>query len=892
MQAPFAKSPLFANADMELRRGHPSSHSLGEDRPPMLNLNRRLENYLGRVQLLEEENALLAGEVRALRRSDGGASARRGALEEGLRRARLEVDAAWREKVHAELEVGRAAEELQALELQGQEEARARGEARRKLEQSRKHLEGEQQAHIWLREKVVELQHETRHLIGTHRKNVAHLEAALTESRATWAPTLPQRGTQAPDFLQLGQKYSQRATRAWQETAEAHRGQFSRHEESLGEARARLTRVGGEKSESQLKLRALEKEMTSARHLKRLLEATSAQQAERHSQEIQDLQERSARLQTDKRELGQQMDLLVLQSRGLQQHHTSLGLEVVTYRALLESEGLVGDVPLVNRPRHIWITDAVSGPWGVKTKTQLSAGHRTTSLPSVRGSTAIWRTSATLTETPKATWKLQTWETPYPRILQDGAVERFRPQEVHEEVTYAEPLSPADEQEDETTAGGTEGDEDWDEESGLGTQPPFSDEISQHQFTPPNVTTTEEPCGSSGKEELHEVQEKRAEIPAWQRKEFIGRAGALVQEETADAETEAVIAPNCDSRTSRPVSECKPEESLLDKTENISKEDAAERRQEMSCSIDRNIGTDMEDRLYPDGEEMDIWDSVMERKADLKTEKGPPKDKAKGQHAEPEEDISAREPTHEKTGIGRDFAASVHQYEASSKTHTQVDDGQRECFPDNDQDDDEEDSQNVSVSWRTELESDSYAQENTLADTTPVIRYKSDETDGATQASRGDHGDSSEEEQEIKFGETAAWSESKSKTFGTMEDLCEEVEGESLHEEVDPGSTPVGCHGQTPILLNAGETGRRVSEGPSDAKTEERTKSTTPTDMSNDAELETDRLVEQELEELATESYAAHFARQQVCESEEIRHLQAKSMVGKAEQEEASLYRA
>lgn len=44
------------------------------------------------------------------------------------------------------------------------------------------------------------------------------------------------------------------------------------------------------------------------------------------------LQELSAGLQAEKEELDHQMELLLLESRGLQQQQTSLGLEVVTYR--------------------------------------------------------------------------------------------------------------------------------------------------------------------------------------------------------------------------------------------------------------------------------------------------------------------------------------------------------------------------------------------------------------------------------------------------------------------------------------------------------------------------------------------------------------------------------
>lgn len=256
----------------------------------MLNLNRRLETYLSGVKLLEEENALLAKEIQALRRSGHGAATRRKGLEEELRRARLEVDTAWWDRVHTEIEVGKLTEELQALDLQRQREAQAQMQAKKKLEESKKELVEEQRAQSWLREKVRQLEHEMRHLIQTHQEDVAHLEATMSQSRSTMPPTLAQRGNQTANLLQLGQEYSQSATRAWREAAEAYQGQLARLEESLNQARNRLTQVGQEKNESQLKLQALEKEIASAQDVKLHLEKTVAQQGLKYSQEIQRLQ--------------------------------------------------------------------------------------------------------------------------------------------------------------------------------------------------------------------------------------------------------------------------------------------------------------------------------------------------------------------------------------------------------------------------------------------------------------------------------------------------------------------------------------------------------------------------------------------------------------------------
>uniref|UniRef100_A0A3B5AUC5 Nestin n=1 Tax=Stegastes partitus TaxID=144197 RepID=A0A3B5AUC5_9TELE len=893
---------------MEFHSVHKIFHSnhLGEEKHQMLNLNRRLETYLSRVKLLEEENALLAKEIQAMRHNSHGVSPHRKGLEEKLRQTRLEVEAAWRDRVLTELEVGKLAEELQALDMLRQREAQAHMKAKTKLEQSRKELEEEQRAQIWLREKVSQLEQEMRLLVQTHHEDVAHLEATLSRSRATMPHTAVQRCNQTPNLLQLEHEYSQRASRAWQEAAEAYEGQLARLEESLNQTRSRLTQAGQEKRESQLKLQALEKERTSAQDVRLHLEKTAAQQRDRYSQEIQQLQEHLDGLEAEKEEMGQQTDHILKENRGLLQLQMSLGLEVATYRYASLTAALS---PLLSSS-----TDAVFSPQGVKKnyQTQLPASHKTASLasahvkagPTVITATPTWsRKPMTLTETLKTSEKpahsdaakSATWESPYPKILQDGAIENFRPQEVHEKVTYAEPLSPPNEQED-VVATTSEDKESVDAEplderpvvesvvssqveSGLSSEPSMSDEAGQHQFTTPSLTPyhvrmTEESCGFSddsdkevafdGTEE--DMQQPHAPVEAWVKTECVDKEVEHVQEETSDSETEAMLEPTFESRPSSPDSECELEESVFNQPTdythdgNISNEDAVEMRQEVGCSTVGANETDVEDKLYPDGEEMDTWDKTRQ-----------------------------------------DFVGDVEKDDnvASSLMDTQVDDGQRiepeqkHEPPVDSEEDDEEDSQNVSVSWRTELESDSYAQDNTLADTRPLIRYKSDETDANTQASHMDESESSEGEQERKVGETGTgmWSEEKAKRFGTMEDLCEEVEGGTMDEEYNMGYTHIEDRDGTTVskhdddVENAEEMISKVSEGHSDEETEELPKPTVRENVDYDEELEIDRLVEQELENLSTDSYSVHFAQHQV--SEETANLEGKAVEEMTEEEEA-----
>lgn len=281
---------------MELHSLRKTSHygGMGEEKHQMLDLNRRLETYLSRVKLLEEENSLLAKEVQALRCRNHRASSQRKDLEEDLRRARQEVEAVWRDRVQTELEVGRLSQELQALDLQRQREAQAQVNAQTKVERSRKELEEEQRAQVWLREKVNQLEHEMEHLICSHQEDVAHMEATLAQSRTTTVPPMySQRGNQTPNLLQMGQEFSQRANKAWQEAAEVYQGQLVQLEESLNQTRSRLTQVTQEKNESQLRLRALGQEIASARDVRLHLEKSLAQQGHRCSEEIQQVQVRA-----------------------------------------------------------------------------------------------------------------------------------------------------------------------------------------------------------------------------------------------------------------------------------------------------------------------------------------------------------------------------------------------------------------------------------------------------------------------------------------------------------------------------------------------------------------------------------------------------------------------
>ena len=514
-------------------------------------------------------------------------------------------------------------------------------------------------------------------------------------------------------------------------------------------------------------------------------------------------------------------------------------------------------------------------------------------------------------------------------------------------MTYAEPLSPPNEQEalDESLAtsrfethpgADNQGEQDWRNvfpeptiegpimqsginckvESGLNSFKPAFNAEEKHQQIPSKETAayrvaTEERsapflAGSDKDVDFDVTAEKRetylrpTPFDAW-----VEPVQALG--DTSDSETEAVLEPTVGSNTSDLASEGEPKGSIFDQVVFNPEENASGIHAD--GSLLRKVQSESEDKLYTDGEEMDTWDSVIERKVELKKEQSLEIDT---QHAEPEE-MSAREPGQQEVAKV-DVVAFTEEHSSLivTPTGTQFSDNNRDQIPlseqgqenvnNEEEDEEDEDSQNVSVSWRTEVESDSYAQDNTLADTRPLIQYKSDEIDGNNQASHCDDLESSDGEDKVEAGGTGSgiWSDSKSKRFGTMDDLCEETDEDA--EKV--GYDMSYAHGEEQDMVIKEHTALRtdcdeekekvklimkVDQEPSDEETEDLTQLVIPKIYSNvnmdyTEDLEdVDRLVELELEGLSTSTYTAHFAQHQASKSELATSIQEATPQGAGE---------
>ncbi|KAM6039449.1 nestin [Chlamydotis macqueenii] len=310
------------------------ARALGEESLQMWDLNKRLEAYLARVKFLEEENEALRAEIQSAKSSPAGDSWR-AKYEEELRALRDALDDAFREKCTAELARDNLYEEVQQVQSRCQREQAAREEAKKQLSLSRKELEEERRAQIWLKERAVQLEKEVEALLEAHEEEKAGLDqeiASFSQSLETFrcAPVAFQ-PVEVED-------YSKRLSEIWKGAVETYKREVSQLEGSLCQAKENLWKAVEDNQQSQLQLQHLERDLAGLRARKEMLEESLAQQWQEQHGEAEKFQLAMEALEQEKQSLRVQIARVLEDRQQLMHLKMSLSLEVATYRTLLEAE--------------------------------------------------------------------------------------------------------------------------------------------------------------------------------------------------------------------------------------------------------------------------------------------------------------------------------------------------------------------------------------------------------------------------------------------------------------------------------------------------------------------------------------------------------------------------
>uniref|UniRef100_A0A8C2BR31 Nestin n=1 Tax=Cyprinus carpio TaxID=7962 RepID=A0A8C2BR31_CYPCA len=848
---------------MEFLGGRLPFTQFQEEKYQMLELNQRLESYLGHVKLLEEENKLLREEIHTLK-SSKEPSGQRKAQEEALSQARRMLEEAWRKKDHVVLEVENLMEDIEVVSIQRQKAKNAKAEAQRKLMESRKELEEERRAQIWLREKAGQLEKDLLLQMQVHQENMETSQASLKQTKQVLMAPHPTQTTSIPD---LGQEYSHKAAQAWQEATNNYQRLVGRLEESLNQAKANMAKIHQEKRENQHQVQHLAKELESTKTKRQMLEKNVVQQREEHTQELQHLQAQVDALELEKDNLGQQIDSLMVDRQNLLQVKMSLGLEVATYRALLDSEGLRTDRPTTKKTSSAFFLDVLSKPTGTRPASQttaascnvsntVSTSHRsiTSSRTLLTRATPSWSpTQGTPQRTPTRTSVTEKTEVHISEETEKAAeesVDHLQQEKVHECMVLAITRPKTDEEpEQQLKPEDTEIKEDEPIQFNLAQMVECKTDasalISVSADQPSNLYQTPEtesragpftdPAGDSeeGKDEDTEVSFEMAQIShapkvAWEqnktiaedekddasemdvKSENISESHRFAYEDAENdddtlksthisANTNIMGSSFLEQGTLDLVGDFGYHEDLMkvdkqDNVSNISEEGREQMNSETEAVIDSINEWDRQEEIEPENEMKVVSPDSEEEEEDETNIVADTKDKKDDENVtEREEEIDVIKSDFSVLDEGIDSPKNSDHQESLEKTvlstepHSDQTVNEEDHLPEEFEGEEEnqgedDDSPNI-TSWRTDPgEYDSYSQENTIADTRPLLRYKSDEeTNGNVLTSHliSETSDSEDEKERMEGGH---WNESASKRFNTMEDLTEErdLEGDRV----------------------------------------------------------------------------------------------------------------
>ncbi|GAB0200911.1 nestin [Grus japonensis] len=356
------------------------ARALGEESLQMWDLNKRLEAYLARVKFLEEENEVLRAEIQSAKGSPAGDSWR-AKYEEELRALRDALDHAFREKCTVELARDNLYEEVQQVKSRCQKEQAAREEAKKQLSLSRKELEEERRAQIWLKERAVQLEKEVEALLEVHEEE----KAGLDQEIASFSQGLESFRCAPVAFQPVEvEDYSKRLSEIWKGAVETYKTEVSQLEGSLCQAKENLWKAVEDNQQSQLQLQHLEKDLAGLKARKEMLEENLARQWQEQRGEAEKFQLAMEALEQEKQTLRVQIAQVLEDRQQLMHLKMSLSLEVATYRTLLEAESTrlqmpTGEYKLANGLRDLKLEVSSSSklaPVSAEARRLLPRDHR------------------------------------------------------------------------------------------------------------------------------------------------------------------------------------------------------------------------------------------------------------------------------------------------------------------------------------------------------------------------------------------------------------------------------------------------------------------------------------------------------------------------------------
>ncbi|KAM7002589.1 synemin [Tautogolabrus adspersus] len=314
----------------------PFKRTFDSDKQQLQQLNGRLAQYLSRTKQLEQENALLIAEINKLRQVR--TAERQPKYKEEMRELRRMLGQLSFDKSQAEMEKEKLWRELQMVQSLCSEQTEVCRDISGELKGRGLELHQAHKTNNELQQRLAQLETEHKRLEDAHREQMVRLQRQV-DSRVVPIITQTYRGPPAASMEEV-QACARGLSEGWMETFEMYQQKVEEMAQSIRADQEKLTDMQREKMLYVSELDKLHRDAEKQGQIQLRLEEQLMNMQDKFRVDFSEYQMIIEQLEHERNMMANTIEEKMKEHQHLLQVKMDLGMEVASYRALLEGERL------------------------------------------------------------------------------------------------------------------------------------------------------------------------------------------------------------------------------------------------------------------------------------------------------------------------------------------------------------------------------------------------------------------------------------------------------------------------------------------------------------------------------------------------------------------------